>query len=179
MGVGVVSLLDPITGSVLDSVTMDYFLPAQCRVDIYDVDDKKEFTDCAKMRSYYRMFVPIGLFVVFVILMMVSWFNGTLIVFTLIFGFIAALAVADYMFMAEWRAGKEYDSYKYELDRIRRDNPNYSVGEAKDVIRRERLAREQAEAARAAARTTASAINNQTFALTSMLRQQQNNQPRR
>ena len=150
---------------------MDYLLPAHCRVDIYDVDDKSKYVECAKMRSWFGVSACIAIYVIIAIILIIFASGRTFLIFTAISSVVILLTLVDYLYLAEWRAGGEYDSYDYELKRIIKDNPSYSIGEAKDVIRRERLVREQIRAQKEAASKTADAINNQTFALTGLFKQ--------
>jgi hypothetical protein len=92
------------------------------------------------------------------IIIMIYVFNTTTVIFAVVCTLLTLISVLNWGFWAEWRSGAEYDSYLYELDRIQKDNPKFTIGEAKNVIRKERLAREQAQSRRDAAQITADAI---------------------
>lgn len=136
---------------------MDYLLPAYCRVDIYEVDSRSKYTECAKSRAFYGLMFGSAIWIISIIIM-IYVFNTTTVIFAVVCTLLTLISVLNWGFWAEWRSGAEYDSYLYELDRIQKDNPKFTIGEAKNVIRKERLAREQAQSRRDAAQITADAI---------------------
>ncbi len=136
---------------------MDYLLPAHCRVDIYEVDSRDKYTECAKTRSFYGLMFGGAIWIISIIILIYA-FNTNTFIFALICTILTLISLFHWGFWAEWRAGAEYDSLMYELNSIQKDNPNYTVGEAKNIIRKERLAREQAQSRRDAAQITADAM---------------------
>lgn len=136
---------------------MDYLLPAYCRVDIYEVDSRSKYTECAKSRAFYGLMFGGAIWIISIIIM-IYVFNTTTVIIAVVCTLLTLISVLNWGFWAEWRSGAEYDSYLYELDRIQKDNPKFTIGEAKNVIRKERLAREQAQSRRDAAQITADAM---------------------
>lgn len=146
---------------------MDSLLPAYCRVDIYDLDpetDKTKYVGCATTRAKWSFGFTVALLVVALILLIYS-FNAATFSFVIIMTVFTAIAAINYGFWAETRAAADWDSYTYELNRIKKDNPNFTMGQVKDVIRKERLDREQAQSRRDAAQIQANATNAQTAAI--------------
>lgn len=147
---------------------MDYLLPAHCRADIFEVESRQEWVDCAKLRAFHGFAWSLGILVVIVILLLFAWGSPTLLFFAVLFGILVIVSGVNYAFLAEWQAGGDYDTLQYERSRIKKINPSFNDGAVDEVIRKERFEKMQAQSRRDAANTTASATNAQTAALLSM-----------
>lgn len=149
---------------------MDLFLPAYCRVDIYDLDpetDRSKYVRCATTRAKWSFGICVGFLVVAIILLLFS-VNAATVTIAVVAGVLTLMSGISFGFLAAAGAEANWESYVYEYERIKKDNPNFTVGQVKDVIRKERLEREQAQSRRDAAQIQANATNAQTSAILSM-----------
>lgn len=149
---------------------MEYLLPAKCRADIYDVDSRESWVECANLRAYYGLAWSIGLLVVIILLLIVFWFSPTLFFAGVIVALLVAAAAINYGFWAEMRAGGDYDTYMVEFERIQKDNPGFNRGQVNKEIKDERLKREEIKARKDAANTHANATFASALTLADALR---------
>lgn len=117
-----------------------------CAVDIYEVEDGDDYVDCAVSRAYFGLYTLTGLLIVVIIVLAAIGAWGLLVPVVIIGGLLFALSAVNAFWFAKWNAKRQYRAVDYEIEStMRAHEGKLTRGDAINIIRQERLQREQAQ----------------------------------
>jgi hypothetical protein len=142
-----------------------YFInePA-CSADVFEVEEDT-FARCSVSRARALFYTATAIFIIIIIVLIAIGAWSGLILTVLVGGLILILAGANAFWYANWSARRAHRAVQYEIGQtIYSHNGDISRGEAINIIRQERIAREQAasriDAAHIQARATSQGFGN-------------------
>lgn len=117
-----------------------------CYADVYEIEDEDQYVRCKVSAARVTFYGLAAIFIVVIILLAALPMGRSVLLPTfLIGGFILLLSGASAFWFAEWSARRQFQASEYEIDQtLKSHNGEISRGTAINIIRQEKLQREQA-----------------------------------
>ena len=129
-----------------------------CYADVYEIDSEDTYAECRASAAKFGFYSIIAVFIVVIIVLIALQQWQALLPAFIVGGLVVLIAAINAFWFAEWRARRAHRAAAYEIDQtLASHDGEISRGEAINIIRQERLQREQAASRLQAAQIQAQA----------------------